>query len=56
VTDGSATALAGAIDRLLGDAALRARMGAAGRAAVDAQLSLDAFGAHLEALYRSLLD
>jgi glycosyltransferase involved in cell wall biosynthesis len=55
VTDGSAGALAGAIGRLLGDAELRARMGAAGRQAVDAELSLDAFGAHLEALYRSLV-
>ena len=54
VTDGSAGALAEAIDRLLADPALCARMGTAGRDAVDEHLSLDAFGGHLEALYRSL--
>jgi glycosyltransferase involved in cell wall biosynthesis len=54
VTNGSAQALAAAIEQLLADPALRARMGTAGRGAVDEHLSLDAFGGHLEALYRSL--
>lgn len=55
VTDGSVEALSHALQRLLGDAALRRSMAAAGRHVVERELSLDAFGARLEALYRSIL-
>jgi len=55
VTDGSAATLGAAIERLLGDEALRTRMGTSGRRAVDEHLSLDAFGGRLERLYRSLV-
>ena len=55
VTDGTLESLAAGLERLLADAALRATMGRAGRAAVERELSLDVFGARLESLYRSLL-
>lgn len=55
VTDGSVEALRQALQRLLGDVALRGSMAAAGRHVVERELSLDAFGARLEALYRSVL-
>jgi glycosyltransferase involved in cell wall biosynthesis len=50
VSPGDADALAGALRRLLGDAALRARLGAAGRVAVAPYTPVamaDAFGAAL---------
>jgi glycosyltransferase involved in cell wall biosynthesis len=55
VTDGTLESLAAALEQLLADAALRATMGRAGQAAVERELSLDAFGARLESLYRSLV-
>jgi glycosyltransferase involved in cell wall biosynthesis len=55
VTDGSAEALRAALSELLGDESRRVRMGEAGRAAAQRELSLDAFGARLEILYRSVL-
>ena len=55
VTDGSVEALRDALQRLLIDSALSRSMGAAGRRVVERELSLDAFGARLEGLYRSVL-
>ena len=55
VTDGTIDALRSALDRLLTDPALGRAMGLAGRRAVREHLSLDAFGARLESLYRSVL-
>lgn len=55
VTDGSIEALRDALERILADASLRNSMSAAGRQVVQRELSLDAFGARLEELYRSLL-
>jgi glycosyltransferase involved in cell wall biosynthesis len=55
VADESVESLDAALARLLSDAALRARMGEAGRHAVRTQLSLDAFGTRLENLYRAVL-
>jgi glycosyltransferase involved in cell wall biosynthesis len=54
VTDDTVEELRAALERLLGDPALRAEMGRAGRRVVEAELSLDAFGARLENLYRSV--
>lgn len=54
VPPGDAAALAEAIARLAGDAALRARLGAAGRA-LAAQFSWDAIAEQHEAVYRSLI-
>ena len=51
-----ATALADAIDRLAGDADLRHRFGAAGRAMVEAEFSEHHIGAEIVALYARLLD
>lgn len=56
VTDGSVEALRSALAHLLGDEGSRRRMGQAGRSAVRRELSLEAYGAKLEALYRSILD
>jgi glycosyltransferase involved in cell wall biosynthesis len=56
VTDDSVAELRGALERLLADAGLRATMGDAGRRAVRRDLSLDAFGARLESLYRSVVE
>jgi glycosyltransferase involved in cell wall biosynthesis len=55
VTDGSVEALRSALSQLLCDERLRREMGEAGRRAVDRELSLDAFGARLENLYKSVL-
>jgi glycosyltransferase involved in cell wall biosynthesis len=55
VTDGAAESLRIALARLLGDEALRLRMGNSGRHAARQELSLEAFGAGLESLYRSVL-
>jgi glycosyltransferase involved in cell wall biosynthesis len=55
VSDDSVESLAAALARLLSDAELRARMGEAGRHAVRTELSLDAFGARLEDLYRTVV-
>jgi glycosyltransferase involved in cell wall biosynthesis len=55
VTDGSVEGLRAALAQLLGDGELRRRSGEAGRRAVAAELSLDAFGSRLESLYRSVL-
>jgi glycosyltransferase involved in cell wall biosynthesis len=52
---GDVEALAAALDRLAGDAALRARLGAAARRAVEETYSEAAVGAGVVALYRSLL-
>jgi glycosyltransferase involved in cell wall biosynthesis len=55
VTDGSVEGLRAALAQLLADDQLRREMGEAGRRAVDRELSLDAFGARLETLYRNIL-
>lgn len=55
VTDGSVEALRAALAGLLADEDQRRAMGAAGREASQRELSLDAFGARLENLYRSVL-
>jgi len=55
VTDGSVEGLRAALQRILEDEPLRRSMGAAGRSVVDRELSLEAFGARLENLYRSVL-
>ncbi|HUN71584.1 MAG TPA: glycosyltransferase [Steroidobacteraceae bacterium] len=55
VIDGSVEALRAALAGLLGNEDRRLAMGAAGRAAAQRELSLDAFGARLESLYRSVL-
>ncbi len=52
---GDVTALAAAIDRLAGDAALRARFGAAGRARILAEFSIDAMVDGNLAIYRQVL-
>ena len=51
-----AAALADAIDQLAGDADLRRRFGAAGRAMVEAEFSEHRIGAEIVALYGKLLD
>lgn len=55
VTDGTADSLHAALTRLLSDDALRLTMGQSGRRAARQELSLEAFGARLESLYRSVL-
>jgi glycosyltransferase involved in cell wall biosynthesis len=55
VTDGTVSALRSALAGLLADAEQRRVMGEAGRQAARRELSLDAFGARLENLYRSVL-
>ncbi len=50
-----AEALAAALERLAGDAALRQRFGAASRALVETDLAAEAVGAATVALYRELL-
>lgn len=55
VIDDSVEALRSALAELLGDERQRVTMGEAGRAAARRELSLDAFGARLESLYRSVL-
>ena len=52
---GDVAALAAAIDRLAGDAALRARFGAAGRARILAEFSIDAMVDGNLAIYRQVL-
>jgi glycosyltransferase involved in cell wall biosynthesis len=51
-----AAALADALDRLAGDADMRTRFGAAGRALVEAEFSEHRIGAEIVALYGKLLD
>ncbi len=48
-------ALRAALERLLGDGALRARLGAAGREKAQRELSLDAAAAALRAVYEEAL-
>ncbi|MHB8813059.1 MAG: glycosyltransferase [Steroidobacteraceae bacterium] len=55
VTDGSVGALRSALAELLVNSDRRRAMGEAGREAARRELSLDAFGARLENLYRSVL-
>jgi len=55
VTDGTVAGLQAALAGLLANAELRRAMGQAGREAAQRELSLDAFGARLESLYRSVL-
>lgn len=55
VTDGTIGGLRVALAGLLADPEQRRAMGAAGRQAARRELSLDAFGARLENLYRSVL-
>jgi glycosyltransferase involved in cell wall biosynthesis len=55
VTDGSVAELRAALAALLASEARRLAMGEAGQAAAVRELSLDAFGARLESLYRSVL-
>lgn len=55
VVDGSVEALRSALADLLGNERQRVTMGEAGRAAAQRELSLDAFAARLEHLYRSVL-
>jgi glycosyltransferase involved in cell wall biosynthesis len=55
VTDGTVGGLQAALARLLANAEQRRAMGEAGREAAQRELSLDAFGARLENLYRSVL-
>jgi glycosyltransferase involved in cell wall biosynthesis len=50
-----ARALAQALERLAGDAALRQRFGAASRALVESELAADAVGAATVVCYRELL-
>ena len=52
VPPGDIGALRAALERLLGDAELRARLGAAARAKAQRELSLDAAAERLEAVYR----
>lgn len=56
VPPGDAAALRRALERLLGDAALRARLGAGGVARVGAEFTLDAMGDRLVALCRELAE
>ena len=55
VTDGTVGALQAALAGLLDDADQRRAMGEAGREAARRELSLDAFGARLENLYRAVI-
>jgi glycosyltransferase involved in cell wall biosynthesis len=55
VTDGSVQQVAAAINDLLADEALRARMGESARQAAAIEFSLETFGARLESLYREVL-
>lgn len=55
VTDGAVGSLQAALAGLLADEDQRRTMGEAGRRAAHRELSLDAFGARLETLYRSVL-
>jgi glycosyltransferase involved in cell wall biosynthesis len=55
VTDGTVGALRAALSDLLDNAERQRAMGAAGAQAARRELSLDAFGAHLETLYRSVI-
>lgn len=55
VTDGTVASLQSALMRVLSDQALRVAMGQAGQRAARQELSLEAFGARLESLYRALL-
>lgn len=55
VTDGTVAGLRAALAGLLDNAEQGRAMGAAGREAAQRELSLDAFGARLEGLYRSVL-
>jgi glycosyltransferase involved in cell wall biosynthesis len=55
VTDGTVGALRAALAGLLTDEQQRRAMGEAGREAAQQELSLDAFGARLENLYRSVI-
>lgn len=56
VIDGSVAALRAALADLLASERRRCAMGEAGRSAAQRELSLDAFGARLESLYRSVLN
>lgn len=56
IVDESVAALRAALADLLASETRRRAMGAAGRAAAQRELSLDAFGARLESLYRSVLN
>jgi glycosyltransferase involved in cell wall biosynthesis len=56
VTDGSVVALRSALKALLADGELCSSMGQAGRRGVRRELSIDAFGEHLEWSYRMLLE
>lgn len=55
VTDESVEGLRSALEQLLADAELRQSMAEAGRRAAAQEFSLEAFGARLENLYRSVL-
>lgn len=55
VTDGTVEALRAALEALIRDEDGARAVGAAGRSAVRQELSLEAFGARLEGLYRSVL-
>jgi glycosyltransferase involved in cell wall biosynthesis len=55
VTDGTVAGLRAALAGLLANAEQRQAMGAAGSEAARRELSLDAFGARLESLYRSVV-
>lgn len=55
VPPGDAAALARALDEVLGDATLRVRLGAAGRARVQAEFTADRMVDAYEALYREVL-
>lgn len=55
VTDGTVESLRAALTRMLSDEALRLAMGQSGQRAARQELSLEAFGARLESLYRTVL-
>lgn len=55
ITDGTVGALQAALAGLLANAERRRTMGEAGREAARRELSLDAFGARLESLYRAVI-
>jgi len=55
VTDGTVAGLQAALAGLLADSGQRRTMGEAGRQATQRELSLDAFGARLENLYRAVI-